>query len=100
MALISEGYSEYVDVTKEKAKSLIHNILYKGVLSGDINPGEYIVIDDDGIFIGDENDFDADVLYYAIPVDDIVDFSNVSDGYDFIDLSNVDIERILSNISY
>ena len=99
MALIPEGHSEYVEVTNDRAKSIIHNILYKGVLSGNINPGEYIVIDDDGIFIGDENDFDTDVMYYAIPVNDIVDFSNISDGSDFIDLSNVDIERILSNIS-
>jgi hypothetical protein len=99
MSLVSEGYSEFVEITKDKAKSIIYNILYKSVLSGDVKPGEYIVIDDDGIFIGDENDFDADVLYYAIPVNDIVDFSNVSDGSDFIDLSNVDIERILSNIS-
>jgi hypothetical protein len=99
MALISEGYSEFVDMTKEKAKSLIHKILYKGVMSGEIKPGEYIVIDDDGVFVGNETDFDPDVLYYAIPVDDIVDFSNVSDGYDFVDLSNTDIDRILSNIS-
>ena len=43
-------------------------------------------------------DFDTDVLYYAIPIDDVVDFSNVSVNSDFIDLDNVDIERILKNI--
>ena len=99
MSLVSEGYSEFVEITKDKAKSIIYNILYKSVLSGDVNPGEYIVIDDDGIFIGNESDFDADVLLYAIPVNDIVDFDNIEDGNDFIDLSNSDIDKILSHIS-
>ena len=99
MSLVSEGYSEFVEITKDKAKSIIYNILYKSVLSGDVKPGEYIVIDDDGIFIGNESDFDADVLLYAIPVNDIVDFDNIEDGNDFIDFSNSDIDKILSHIS-
>jgi hypothetical protein len=98
MSLVSEGYSEFVEITKDKVKSIIYNILYKSVLSGDVKPGEYIVIDDDGIFIGNESDFDADVLLYAIPVNDIVDFDNIEDGNDFIDLSNSDIDKILSHI--
>lgn len=98
MRLIDEEYSEYVDITEEKAKDIIYEILYDGVLAGAINPGEYMVIDDEGILIGDEEDFDTDVLYYAIPIDDVVDFSNVSVNSDFIDLDNVDIERILKNI--
>ena len=98
MRLIDEEYSEYVDITEEKAKDIIYDILYDGVLAGAINPGEYMVIDDEGILIGDEEDFDTDVLYYAIPIDDVVDFSNVSVNSDFIDLDNVDIERILKNI--
>jgi hypothetical protein len=99
MSLVSEGYSEFVEITKDKAKSIIYSILYKSVLSGDVNPGEYIVIDDDGIFIGNESDFDADVLLYAIPVNDIVDFDNIEDGNDFIDFSNSDIDKILYHIS-
>ena len=98
MRLIDEEYSEYVDITEEKAKDIIYDILYDGVLAGAINPGEYMVIDDEGILIGDEEDFDTDVLYYAIPIDDVVDFSNVSVNSDFIDLDNVDIEKILKNI--
>ena len=98
MRLIDEEYSEYVDITEEKAKDIIYDILYDGVLAGAINPGEYMVIDDEGILIGDEEDFDTDVLYYAIPIDDVVDFSNDSVNSDFIDLDNVDIERILKNI--
>ena len=98
MRLIDEEYSEYVDITEEKAKDIIYDILYDGVLAGAINPGEYMVIDDEGILIGDEEDFDTDVLYYAIPIDDVVDFSNVSVNSDFINLDNVDIERILKNI--
>ena len=98
MRLIDEEYSEYVDITEEKAKDIIYDILYDGVLAGAINPGEYMVIDDEGILIGDEEDFDTDVLYYAIPIDDVVDFSNVSVNSDFIDLDNVGIERILKNI--
>ena len=98
MRLIDEEYSEYVDITEEKAKDIIYDILYDGVLVGAINPGEYMVIDDEGILIGDEEDFDTDVLYYAIPIDDVVDFSNVSVNSDFIDLDNVDIERILKNM--
>lgn len=98
MRLIDEEYSEYVDITEEKAKDIIYDILYDGVLAGAINPGEYMVIDDEGILIGDEEDFDTDVLYYAIPIDDVVDFSNVSVNSDFIDLDNVDIERIFKNI--
>lgn len=98
MRLIDEEYSEYVDITEEKAKDIIYDILYDGVLAGAINPGEYMVIDDEGILIGDEEDFDTDVLYYAIPIDDVVDFSNVSVNSDFIDLDNVDIERILKNM--
>jgi hypothetical protein len=99
MSLVSEGYSEFVEITKDKAKSIIYNILYKSVLSGDVKPGEYIVIDDDGIFIGNDSDFDADVLLYAIPVNDIVDFDNIEDGNDFIDFSNSDIDKILYHIS-
>lgn len=99
MSLVSEGYSEFVEITKDKAKSIIYKILYKSVLSGDVKPGEYIVIDDDGIFIGNESDFDADVLLYAIPVNDIVDFDNIEDGNDFIKLSNSEIDKILSHIS-
>ena len=98
MRLIDEEYSEYVNITEEKAKDIIYDILYDGVLAGAINPGEYMVIDDEGILIGDEEDFDTDVLYYAIPIDDVVDFSNVSVNSDFIDLDNVDIERILKNM--
>lgn len=98
MRLIDEEYSEYVDITEEKAKDIIYDILYDGVLAGAINPGEYMVIDDEGILIGNEEDFDTDVLYYAIPIDDVVDFSNVSVNSDFINLDNVDIERILKNI--
>lgn len=99
MSLISEGYSEFVDVTKDKAKDIIYKVLYNSVLSGDVNPGEYMVIDDDGIFIGNESDFDSDVLLYAILVDDVVDFSKVSRSSDFIDFSKIDFDRILSNIS-
>lgn len=97
MGFLSEGYSEYIDVTKEKAKSLVYDVLYNGVLSGDISADEYMVIDDDGIYIGGENDFDPDVLCYAIPVNRIVDFSNVSDNSDFIDLSGLDIDMFFQD---
>ena len=99
MSLISEGCSEFVEITKDKAKSIIYNILYKSVLSGDVKPGEYIVIDDDGIFIGNESDFDADVLLYAIPVNNVVDFDNIGTDKDFIDFSKSNLDKILSNIS-
>ena len=96
---IYEGHSEFIEMTKDQALSIIYNILRKAALNNELNPNEYMVIDDDGVFIGNESDFDSDVLLYAIQLKDIIDFDNISKDADFIDLSRNDIDKILSNIS-
>lgn len=92
--MVLEGYSDYIDVSTEKAQDLIYKILKKETLNGNINRNEYIVIDDDGIFVGDDKDFDSDVLLFAIPATKVIDFDNISDEYDFIDMT--EINKILS----
>ena len=70
-----------------------YRIIKKGVLSGDILPGEYMIVDEDGIMIGNEYDFDADVLLYAIRIDDVVDFSEGT-----VDLSDINDNELFHNI--
>ena len=96
---MNEGMYEDIELrTADDVRDIVSGIIRKGVLSGDINPGEYMIVDDDGIMIGNESDFDADVLLYAIKIDDVVDFDNVSAEGDFVDLSGVGDSELFHNI--
>jgi len=77
----------------DDARKLIEMILANGVKSGKILPGEYMIVDEDGVMIGDANDFDADVLLYAINIDDVVDFSDCT-----VDLSGIKDSELFHNI--
>ena len=54
---------------------LIKKVIYNAVKSGEAKSGDYFLLDDDGVYIGDPESFDADVLFYAVKIDDVVDFS-------------------------
>lgn len=84
--------------TNGEMRDVIKNIITKAVLSGDIVPGEYMIVDEDGIMIGNESDFDADVLLYAVKIDDVVDFNNVNYNNDFVDLSGIKDSELFHNI--
>lgn len=98
MSRLTEYYHQYNDMNANMFADLVEKIIKKGVLSGEIESGQYVVIDDDGIYVGDDKDFDADVLYYAVPVDDIVDFSKVGDDDDFVDVSSVNFDHLITNV--
>ena len=55
-------------------------------------------MDDDGVYIGDPESFDADVLFYAVKIDDVVDFSKVHPE-DYISFDKVNINDIVHNFS-
>ena len=82
----------------DRFKPLIEGIT-NAVLSNSIKQGEYFIVSDDGLFVGDQHDFDSDVLLNAIKIDDVVDFDNASPYNDFVDLTKVDNKKLLSNLS-
>lgn len=97
--MMNDGMSADIELrSTDDVRRIVENILRKGVLSGDVKPGEYMIVDEDGIMIGNESDFDADVLLYAIRIDDVVDFDNVSIHNDFVDLSDVKDSELFHNI--
>ena len=91
---MNEGLAEDIEMKSvNDVRDLVEKIIKKGVVSGNILPGEYMVVDNDGIMIGDESDFDADVLLYAIKIDDIVDFNEGS-----VDLSGISDNELFHDI--
>ena len=44
---------------------LVKKVIYNAVKSGEAKSGDYFLLDDDGVYIGDPESFDADVLFYA-----------------------------------
>ena len=74
---------------------LVKKVIYNAVKSGEAKSGDYFVLDDDGVYIGDPESFDADVLFYAIKIDDVVDFSKYHPE-DHINFDNVDLSVFLS----
>ena len=54
---------------------LVKKVIYNAVKSGEAKSGDYFLLDDDGVYIGDPESFDVDVLFYAVKIDDVVDFS-------------------------
>lgn len=96
---MNEGMSTDIELkSTDDVRRIVTNVIRKGVLSGDIKPGEYMIVDEEGIMIGNEDDFDADVLLYAIKIDDVVDFRHVYPNVDFVDLSRVKDSELLHNI--
>ena len=94
---LHETYEEFEIKSKSDVLNIIKNILIKGIHNNDIHPDEYVVIDDEGILIGKESDFDADVLAYATPVSDIIDFSKIDSNDDFINIDKINLNSILQD---
>ena len=69
---------------------------YNAVKSGEAKSGDYFLLDDDGVYIGDPESFDADVLFYAVKIDDVVDFSKVHPE-EYISFDKVNINDIVHN---
>ena len=80
--------------SKEDVLKIIKNIIFNGVRKNEIEPDEYIIVDDEGVLIGKESDFDSDVLYVATPISDIVDFEKAKTSDEFIDLSKINLDLI------
>lgn len=80
---VDEGFHELITIDNEAyALKTVISTIEKYIKSGDITPDEYIMIEDDGITVGDEYDFDADALHYAIKADDVIDFEEM-DIFDY-----------------
>lgn len=78
---ISEGFAEDTEfMSLDEAKDKIYTILYNAAMKHEIDPDEYIYIDEDGIIVDFESGFDADMLYYARKADNFIDFDALSDG--------------------
>ena len=43
---------------------LVKKVIYNAVKSGEAKSGDYFLLDDDGVYIGDPESFDVDVLFY------------------------------------
>ena len=99
MQRLRDSYASEMDMTENTAMDFIQKIIKKAVLSNSIKQGEYFIVSDDGLFVGDQHDFDSDVLLNAIKIDDVVDFDNASPYNDFVDLTKVDNKKLLSNLS-
>ena len=99
MKRLKESYAYEMDMTEDSAMDFIQKIIAKAVLSNSIKQGEYFIVSDDGLFVGDQHDFDSDVLLNAIKIDDVVDFDNASPYNDFVDLSKANKKKLLSNLS-
>lgn len=52
----------------------IEKIIKHALLNNDVQPGDYLLLQDDGIVFGNENEFSDDALAFATKIDDIVDF--------------------------
>ena len=77
---------------------LIKKVIYNAVKSGEAKSGDYFLLDDDGVYIGDPESFDVDVLFYAVKIDDVVDFSK-DHPEDYISFDNINISDIIHNFS-
>ena len=77
---------------------LAQKVIYNAVSSGEAKSGDYFLLDDDGVYIGDPESFDADVLFYAVKIDDVVDFSKVHPE-EYISFDKVNINDIVHNFS-
>ena len=75
---------------------LIKKVIYNAVKSGEAKSGDYFLLDDDGVYIGDPESFDVDVLFYAVKMDDVVDFSQ-EHPEDYINFDNINIRDIIHN---
>jgi hypothetical protein len=72
---------------------LVKKVIYNAVKSGEAKSGDYFLLDDDGVYIGDPESFDADVLFYAVKIDDVVDFTK-EHPEDYISFDNIDISQL------
>jgi hypothetical protein len=72
---------------------LVKKVIYNAVKSGEAKSGDYFLLDDDGVYIGDPESFDADVLFYAVKIDDVVDFTK-EHPEDYISFDNINISQL------
>lgn len=70
---ITEDYHEFINIDTEDAayKTVIKRLL-TAYRNGELEPGEWILIEDDGILIGKYDDFDADSIYNADEIETII----------------------------
>ena len=80
----------------EKLLYWLKKVIYNAVKSGEAKPGDYFLLDDDGVYIGDPESFDADVLFYAVKIDDVVDFSK-EHPEDYISFDDINVSDIIHN---
>ena len=74
---------------------LVKKVIYNAVKSGEAKSGDYFLLDDDGVYIGDSESFDDDVLFYAVKIDDVVDFSK-EHPEDYISFESSILNEILA----
>jgi hypothetical protein len=78
MNSIDEEFHELVNINNENdAYKIIIRTILSSAKKGELDPDKYLLIEDDGLIIGNYSDFDSDVLYYAIKADDVVDFDTL-----------------------
>lgn len=67
----------YINI--EQALKIIKKILSECAF--ELEEDDYILIEDDGIIIGKDDDFDEDSFCLAIPAEDVVIFKNENEFY-------------------
>lgn len=74
MQTVNEEYHEFINIyDEETAYNAVVRSLVSAAKTGEIKPGQRILIEEDGIIIGEYRDFDADSLYNADRVEEIID---------------------------
>ena len=89
---------DIIEMSVDDILLLTKKVIYNAVKSGEAKSGDYFLLDDDGVYIGDPESFDVDVLFYAVKLDDVVDFSK-EHPEDYISFDNINISDIIHNFS-
>lgn len=84
---------DIIEMSIDDILLLVKNVIYNAVKSGEAKSGDYFLLDDDGVYIGDPESFDADVLFYAVKIDDVVDFTK-EHPEDYISFDNINISQL------
>lgn len=75
-----EQTPELSKLTPDQIKERIYTILYNAIKDGEISPEEYLIINEDGVVITDENDLDPEEMEIARKIEDLVDFDAMGRG--------------------
>ena len=84
---------DIIEIPIDDILLLVKKVIYNAVKSGEAKSGDYFLLDDDGVYIGDPESFDADVLFYAVKIDDVVDFTK-EHPEDYISFDNINISQL------